>query len=101
MSNYGLIGIGNTPNTYMPNGTLNSAQGILSQGETQKVLINRAGNKALNLDPWEGFESVRKMDNNLTDLPQNYDRFSIQCWVTRNVRQKFFRSISAVFKNRL
>ena len=44
---------------------------------TQKVLINRAGNKALNLDPWEGFESVRKMNNNLTDLPQNYDQSNV------------------------
>ncbi len=72
MSNYGLIGMGNTPNTYMPNGTLNAPQGILSQEETQKVLINRAGNRGLNFDPWEGFESVRKMDNNLTNLPKNY-----------------------------
>ncbi len=76
MSNYGLIGVGDTPTTYM-NGTLNSPQGILSQEETQKVLINRAGNRGLNFDPWEGFESVRKMDNNLTNLPQNYSQSNV------------------------
>lgn len=76
MSNYGLIGMGNVPNTYM-NGSLNAPQGILSQEETQKVLINRAGNRGLNFDPWEGFQSVRKMDNNLTNLPQNYSESNV------------------------
>lgn len=77
MSNYGLIGMGNTPNTYMMNGSLNAPQGILSQEETQKILTNRAGNRGLNFDPWEGFDSVRKMDNNLTNLPQNYPQSDV------------------------